>query len=192
LYSLASTPCCSAVFSGVMQGVPVGWTHNAHKSCAIHALHSLPSTSCSHGTRLTCAESVSELTQHSHRLCHNMHHNSHPLPSLQSCGTCKEVLQHCSQLCQENSHQRAGVLFLKHNIWNDFDDLTDVARMYKAKAVPSFIFLTGGAMVHSHSLLSALYSCSVLMLCAYCLRSHFAVMFHKLSLPYTAHSFIYH
>ncbi|DBB01395.1 hypothetical protein WJX77_003280 [Trebouxia sp. C0004] len=64
-----------------------------------------------------------------------------------SCGTCKEVLQHCSQLCQENSHQRAGVLFLKHNIWNDFDDLTDVARMYKAKAVPSFIFLTGGAMV---------------------------------------------
>ncbi|KAL0019873.1 hypothetical protein WJX79_006289 [Trebouxia sp. C0005] len=64
-----------------------------------------------------------------------------------SCGTCKEVLQHCSQLCQENSHQRAGVLFLKHNIWNEFDDLTDVARMYKAKAVPSFIFLTGGAMV---------------------------------------------
>lgn len=41
------------------------------------------------------------------------------------------------------------MLFLKHNIWNDFDDLTDVARMYKAKAVPSFIFLTGGAMVSS-------------------------------------------
>ena len=68
---------------------------------------------------------------------------------LQSCGTCKEVLRHCRQLCQETSQQRAGVLFLKHNIWNDFDDLTDVARMYKAKAVPSFIFLTGGAMVCS-------------------------------------------
>ena len=66
---------------------------------------------------------------------------------VQSCGTCKEVLRHCGQLCQETSQQRAGVLFLKHNIWNDFDDLTDVARMYKAKAVPSFIFLTEGAMV---------------------------------------------
>lgn len=66
---------------------------------------------------------------------------------LQSCGSCKQVLQHCSQLCQENSQQKAGVLFLKHNVWNEFDDLTDVARMYKAKAVPSFIFLTGGAMV---------------------------------------------
>ena len=68
------------------------------------------------------------------------------------------------------------MLFLKHNIWNDFDDLTDVARMYKAKAVPSFIFLTGGAMVHSHSLLStrALYSCSVLMLCGFYLWSCFA------------------
>lgn len=39
------------------------------------------------------------------------------------------------------------MLFLKHNIWNEFDDLTDVARFYKAKAVPGFIFLTGGAMV---------------------------------------------
>ncbi|KAL3136336.1 hypothetical protein ABBQ38_005599 [Trebouxia sp. C0009 RCD-2024] len=66
-----------------------------------------------------------------------------------SCGSCKEVLRHCSQLCHENSQQKGGVLFLKHNIWNDFDDLTDVARMYKAKAVPSFIFLTGGAMVSS-------------------------------------------
>ena len=66
---------------------------------------------------------------------------------LQSCGTCKEVLQHCSKLCHETSQQKAGVLFLKHNIWNDFDDLTDIARMYKTKAVPSFIFLTGGAMV---------------------------------------------
>ena len=72
------------------------------------------------------------------------------------------------------------MLFLKHNIWNDFDDLTDVARMYKAKAVPNFIFLTGGAMVHSHSLLSALrdvlmlcthalHSCSILMLCTHAL-----------------------
>ena len=66
---------------------------------------------------------------------------------VQSCGVCKEVLQYCGQLCQETSQQKAGVLFLKHNIWNEFDDLTDVARMYKAKAVPGFIFLTGGAMV---------------------------------------------
>ncbi len=127
----------------------------------------------SHSTDIPQPQALSQLAQ--------------PVPSLQSCGTCKEVLQHCSQLCQENSQQRAGVLFLKHNIWNDFDDLTDVARMYKAKAVPSFIFLTGGAMVDSHSLPSALHSCSAATVCAHilqsCSYSHSAVHCNFLHLP---------
>ena len=39
--------------------------HCTYKLCN-SCLHSLPSTSCSLETRLTCAESVFELTQHSH------------------------------------------------------------------------------------------------------------------------------
>jgi len=167
--------------------VTVGWTCTVHTTSASHACtacqaslvrvgHAIPALSLylsSHSTDIPQPQALSQLAQ--------------PVPSLQSCGTCKEVLQHCSQLCQENSQQRAGVLFLKHNIWNDFDDLTDVARMYKAKAVPSFIFLTGGAMVDSHSLPSALHSCSAATVCAHilqsCSYSHSAVHCNFLHLP---------
>lgn len=41
----------------------------------------------------------------------------------------------------------AGVRFLKHNIRDDFDDLTDVARLYGIRAVPCFLFFIGGAQV---------------------------------------------
>jgi len=39
------------------------------------------------------------------------------------------------------------VRFLKHNIRDEFDDLTDVAAFYRVKSVPSFLFLVGGAQV---------------------------------------------
>ena len=44
----------------------------------------------------------------------------------------------------------AGVRFLKHNIRDDFDDLTDVARLYGIRAVPCFVFFIGGAQVFIH------------------------------------------
>jgi hypothetical protein len=37
------------------------------------------------------------------------------------------------------------VRFLRHNIRDDFDDLTDVARLYRVRAVPCFVFFVGGA-----------------------------------------------
>ena len=43
--------------------------------------------------------------------------------------------------------QLAGVRFLKHNVRDDFDDLTDVARLYGVRAVPCFVFFVGGAQV---------------------------------------------
>ena len=46
-------------------------------------------------------------------------------------------MQACGQL--------AGVRFLKHNIRDDFDDPTDVARLYGVRSVPCFVFLVGGA-----------------------------------------------
>ncbi|KAK9807057.1 hypothetical protein WJX72_012249 [[Myrmecia] bisecta] len=64
-----------------------------------------------------------------------------------SCGGCKDMLKHYRQLCMEASKQRAGVRFLTHDVRNEFDDLTDIARLYGVRAVPSFVFLSGGAKV---------------------------------------------
>lgn len=50
-----------------------------------------------------------------------------------------KFLQACSQ--------RAGVKFLKHNVRDEFDDITDIARLYRIKNVPCFVFISGGAMV---------------------------------------------
>ena len=47
----------------------------------------------------------------------------------------------------QSGGQMAGVRFLKHNIRDDFDDLTDVARLYGIRAVPCFVFFIGGAQV---------------------------------------------
>ena len=47
----------------------------------------------------------------------------------------------------QSGGQMAGARFLKHNIRDDFDDLTDVARLYGVRAVPCFVFFIGGAQV---------------------------------------------
>ena len=49
----------------------------------------------------------------------------------------------------QSGGQMAGVRFLKHNIRDDFDDLTDVARLYRIRAVPCFVFFIGGAQVRA-------------------------------------------
>ena len=46
----------------------------------------------------------------------------------------------------------AGVCCLKHDIWGEFDELTDVARFHrhprkKGPIVPSFVFFVEGALV---------------------------------------------
>jgi len=39
------------------------------------------------------------------------------------------------------------VAFVKHDVHDDFDFLTDVTRMYDIHSVPSFLFLSGGALI---------------------------------------------
>eukprot|EP00803_Ostreobium_quekettii_P011667 evm.model.scf_682EXC.7 EVM.evm.TU.scf_682EXC.7 scf_682EXC:35645-39268(-) len=64
-----------------------------------------------------------------------------------SCGACKQILDSCSRLCSQSQQERANVVFLKHNVYNDFDSPTDVVRMYGIRTVPSFGFFSGGALV---------------------------------------------
>ena len=42
---------------------------------------------------------------------------------------------------------RAGVRFLRHDVRTAHDDVSDVARLYRIRAVPTFVFLVGGAKV---------------------------------------------
>ena len=52
-----------------------------------------------------------------------------------------------SSLTWQASDQRAGVKFLTHNVRDEFDDVTEIARLYRIKTVPCFGFFAGGAMV---------------------------------------------
>ncbi|CAL8469739.1 g9281 [Coccomyxa elongata] len=72
-----------------------------------------------------------------------------------SCGTCKEMLKHYASMCRDANGQQAGVRFLKHNIRDDFDDLTDVARLYGVRAVPCFVFFVGGAQMRRVSMMDS-------------------------------------
>ena len=72
---------------------------------------------------------------------------------VQSCGMCRELMQSYAQLCLKGAQTREGLRFIKHNIRNEFDDPSDVARMFRVRAAPTFYFFVGGANVGPHSLL---------------------------------------
>lgn len=72
-----------------------------------------------------------------------------------SCGTCKNMLLKYGQLAQDAKREWARAVFLKHNIINEFDDVSDVARLHKVKATPGFIFFDDGAVVKRLSLRDA-------------------------------------
>lgn len=65
-----------------------------------------------------------------------------------SCGACKDMLHFQQRLCKEANQQSAGAVFLRHNIRNEFDDLTDIARLHRVRSVPTFVFFVGGAQVN--------------------------------------------
>lgn len=69
------------------------------------------------------------------------------VPPPQSCGSSRTVLQRYSEQCKEGAAARSGLRFLKHNIRNEFDDPSDVARMFRVRAAPCVYFFVGGANV---------------------------------------------
>lgn len=71
-----------------------------------------------------------------------------------ACGACKYILPQlikmcklgCGEHCVVDGHQ-GRVKYLKHNVRDEYDDLTDVARFYKIKMVPMFTFFMDGCRV---------------------------------------------
>ena len=68
---------------------------------------------------------------------------------IDSADQCKPMLAVTVHSYLQACSQRAGVKFLKHNVRDEFDDVTDIARLYRIKNVPCFVFFSGGAMVSS-------------------------------------------
>lgn len=66
-----------------------------------------------------------------------------------SCGVCKAVFAEYRTMALEAGYQRAGLRFLTHDVRNEFDEVSDVACMYKARTVPMFLFFVDGAVVRS-------------------------------------------
>lgn len=64
-----------------------------------------------------------------------------------SCGVCKEVFRGYEQICRESHSQRARIIFLSHDVVDEFDSASDIARYYSIKAVPRFLFFVDGALV---------------------------------------------
>ena len=72
-----------------------------------------------------------------------------------SCGTCKETLRAWEDAAHEAGASGAGVIFLKHDVRDDFDEATDLARLHRVRAVPSLLFFAGGAAVSRVTLADA-------------------------------------
>lgn len=64
-----------------------------------------------------------------------------------SCGSCKKVLENYRRLHDAFRAENARVVFVKHDVHDDFDHLTDIACMYSVHSVPSFLFLSDGALI---------------------------------------------
>lgn len=70
-----------------------------------------------------------------------------------SCGACKYILHQFIKICKKGCGEECsvgdelGVVFIKHNIKDQYDELTDLARFYSIRSVPMFSFFVDGCRV---------------------------------------------
>ena len=69
-----------------------------------------------------------------------------------SCGVCKETRRVFQQLCAESHRQLARTVFLEHDVFDEFDSPSDLARLYRIKSVPQVLFFIDGALVRRFSM----------------------------------------
>ncbi|KAK0576577.1 hypothetical protein LWI29_020027 [Acer saccharum] len=66
-----------------------------------------------------------------------------------SCGSCKYIEQGFAKLCKGSGDQEAPVIFLKHNVIDEYDEQSEVAERLRIKTVPLFHFYKNGVMLES-------------------------------------------
>ncbi|KAJ4967050.1 hypothetical protein NE237_018899 [Protea cynaroides] len=66
-----------------------------------------------------------------------------------ACGSCKYIEQGFSKLCKGSGDQEAPVIFLKHNVIDEYDERSEVAERLRIKAVPLFHFYKNGVLLEA-------------------------------------------
>ncbi|CAN6278924.1 unnamed protein product [Urochloa humidicola] len=66
-----------------------------------------------------------------------------------SCGSCKYIEHGFVRLCKGSGDDGAPVVFLKHNVIDEYDEQSEVAERLRIKVVPLFHFYKDGVMVES-------------------------------------------
>ncbi|CAL1410774.1 unnamed protein product [Linum trigynum] len=66
-----------------------------------------------------------------------------------SCGSCKYIEQGFSKLCKGSGEEGSPVIFLKHNVIDEYDEESEVADRLRIRAVPLFHFYKDGVLVEA-------------------------------------------
>ncbi|KAF5195472.1 Thioredoxin-like 4 protein [Thalictrum thalictroides] len=66
-----------------------------------------------------------------------------------SCGSCKYIAQGFSKLCKGSGSEEAPIIFLKHNVTDEYDEQSEVAERLRIKAVPLFHFYKNGVLLEA-------------------------------------------
>lgn len=66
-----------------------------------------------------------------------------------ACGSCKYIEQGFMKLCKGAGDDEAAVIFLKHNVMDEYEEQSEVAEELKIKVVPLFHFYKDGQLLES-------------------------------------------
>lgn len=66
-----------------------------------------------------------------------------------ACGSCKYIEQGFAKLCRGAGDQDAPVVFLKHNVVDEYDEQSEVAERLRIKSVPLFHFYKNGVLLEA-------------------------------------------
>lgn len=66
-----------------------------------------------------------------------------------ACGSCKYVEQGFQKLCRGAGDDQAPVIFLKHNVIDEYDEQSEVAERLRIKTVPLFHFYKNGVLLEA-------------------------------------------
>lgn len=64
-----------------------------------------------------------------------------------SCGSCKYIEHGFIKLCKLSADHEDTIIFLKHNVMDEYDEQTDVADRLRIKKVPLFHFYKNGVLL---------------------------------------------
>ncbi|KAI7731082.1 hypothetical protein M8C21_001261 [Ambrosia artemisiifolia] len=66
-----------------------------------------------------------------------------------SCGSCKYIEHGFAKLCKGSGDEEAAVIFLKHNVIDEYDEQSDIAERLRIKTVPLFHFYKNGTLLEA-------------------------------------------